>query len=101
MKDIECLTVTHQNYFSAASIEDFYMRNEEGAHWCNACGYHSHNKTDVCRHIESRHLEFRHIVCKFCQRPLKTKRMLQIHIRKQHWHDKMNMKEMMQWHGIA
>ena len=77
------------------------MKKEGGAYWCNACGYHSKSKTDVTRHIESKHLDSDPIVCKFCQKSVKNKERLYRHIRKFHWNDKMDMKEMLEWHGLT
>ncbi len=85
------------------TVEDFLMKKESGSYWCNACGFHSKNnqRIDVTRHIESKHLHRGPIFCKFCQKPMKTKFSLQRHIRHYHWNGQMNMKEMMEWHGLA
>jgi hypothetical protein len=73
------------------------MKNANGSHWCNDCGYHSGLKQDVVRHIESKHLDQK-ISCKFCPKVSNTRDNLRRHIRKNHYHDKMDMKEIMAWH---
>ncbi len=82
-----------------ADVNEFYMRNDQGMHWCNACGHHSNSAQVIFRHIAARHIKW-DLKCKFCEKVVKNPRMLGIHIKKNHWKAKMNMKEMMQWHGI-
>ncbi len=75
------------------------MRNEDGVHWCNACGYHSNHQATLIRHIHSHHMNWE-IECKFCKKKVKTPRALKNHIRAHHHSDKMDMKQIMTWHGI-
>jgi hypothetical protein len=75
-----------------------FMRNDRGYHLCKSCGYQTKFKQSVVRHIEARHLN-KKIACKFCDLVSNTSRNLQRHIQKMHFHDNMDIKQVMTWHN--
>lgn len=54
-----------------------------GGFWtCIVCKYKSRSRSDVRRHIETKHGDKEDVPCPHCNRPYKNKRSLKTHLRK-------------------
>jgi len=56
-----------------------------GSMWkCTECGYESKYKTNVCEHVESKHVESCGVVCSFCNAVCVNRKGLRNHVYKYH-----------------
>ena len=51
---------------------------------CCICNHASHLKTDITRHVESKHVTLPTLFCQICNKPAQTYRGLAIHMKTYH-----------------
>ena len=66
-----------------ATIESM-MHKIDGLWICNACGKSLNNKQDMSRHVEGKHIEGISYPCNHCDKTLRSRDALRIHINRGH-----------------
>ena len=58
---------------------------KNGSQWkCKECSYQSALKNNVYEHVEAKHIEHSGYACQFCDKVLKTKGSLRVHMNSYH-----------------
>ena len=75
------MSLTHEQLDGYLSENSVKMHQQ----WvCCICNHTSHLKTDITRHIESKHVTLPTLYCQICSKPSKTSRGLAIHMKAYH-----------------
>lgn len=66
------------------SIETMYFKTLEGGYQCTVCGHLSNVTTNIVNHIESKHVVTPGVCCELCNKHLRTRQALRMHLHRAH-----------------